>query len=271
MTLLVLLFLLYAVALSVALAVAGLRSGAPSSDRVSDGSAASDTGSASSTEAASSESASGRPMRVLIVGATGGTGRQLVAQGLDLGYQVTAFVRDPSKLDVEHPRLRVAQGDVLDPASVETAVREQDAVLSAIGHKRYFGPSRILSEGTRNLLHAMEAHGVHRFVCETSLGIGGSAGRMGLYYTFLVIPLVVPFYFWDKTRQERAIAGSRVEWIIVRPGALTNGEKRGRVRHGPGVGSYVWTLRISRADVAEFMLRQLTSDEYLSDAVSVTW
>ena len=100
-------------------------------------------------------------------------------------------------------------------------------------------------------------------------GIGDSAGRMGLYYTFLVIPLVVPFYFWDKTRQERAIARSRVEWIIVRPGALTDGERRGRLRHGSEVGSYIRTVRISRADVAEFMLAQLTSDEYLGYSVGV--
>lgn len=246
---LVFLIVLYAVALSVALAFAGIRSGA----------------------GASSGRPAHRPARVLIVGATGGTGRQLVAQALDLGHEVTAFVRDPSKLDVKHPRLRVAQGDVLDYPSVEAAIRNQDAVVSALGHRRYIGPSRILSDGTRNILRAMEAHGVSRLVCETSLGIGDSAGRMGLYYTFLVIPFVLPFYFWDKTRQEQAIARSDVEWVIVRPGALTDGEKRGRVRNGRRVGSYLQTPRISRADVAEFMLRQLASDMYLARAVGVTW
>ena len=212
-----------------------------------------------------------RPTRVLIVGATGGTGRQLVTQALERGYAVTALVRDPSRLRVEHPQLTVLRGDVLDEGSVEAAMRGQDAVVSALGHKRYFQPTRILSEGTRNILRAMETHGVSRLVCETSLGIGDSAGRMGLYYTLFVIPVILPFYFWDKTRQERIIARSEVEWVLVRPGMLTNREKRGRSRHGPRVGSFLVTVRISRADVAAFMLNQLESDTYLRAAPGVSW
>jgi uncharacterized protein YbjT (DUF2867 family) len=94
---------------------------------------------------------------------------------------------------------------------------------------------------------------------------------MGLYYTLFVIPVILPFYFWDKARQERAIAGSHVAWVIVRPGALTNGERRGRFRHGPRIGSPLWTVRISRADVADFMLNQLASDTYLRAAPGVCW
>lgn len=209
------------------------------------------------------------PTRVLIVGATGGTGRQLVAQALELGFTVTALVRNPSRLPADHPRLTVARGDVLDATSVEAAMRGQEAVLSALGHKRYFYPTRILSEGTSNILRAMETHHVRRFICETALGIGDSAGRMGLYYTLFVIPLILPFYFWDKTRQERIIAASNVDWVIVRPGALTNGARRGRLRHGSRVGSFLWTVRVPRADVAEFMLDQLASNKYLRAAPGV--
>jgi putative NADH-flavin reductase len=211
------------------------------------------------------------PTRVLIVGATGGTGRQLVEQALERGHIVTALARDPSALRIEHPRLTVARGDVLEYPSVEAAMHGQDAVLSALGHKRFFYPTRILSEGTRNVLRAMETQGVQRFVCETALGLGDSAGRMGLYYTFFVIPIILPFYFWDKTRQERLVAASRVNWVIVRPGALTNGAKRGRYRHGQAVGSLLWTVRISRADVADFMLNQMTDNTYLRDAPGVRW
>jgi hypothetical protein len=117
----------------------------------------------------------------------------------------------------------------------------------------------------------MEAHGVPRLVCETSLGIGGSAGRMGLYYTLFTIPVILPFYFWDKTRQERLIAASDREWVIVRPGLLSNAERRGQLRHGPAVGSFLWTVRIGRADVASFMLDQLESDLYLRAAPGVAW
>jgi putative NADH-flavin reductase len=246
---LLLLFVSYAVVLSAALAWAGHRS----------------------QTAPSSGAPRPLPSRVLIVGATGGTGRQLVTQALERGYAVTALVRDPSRLQVDHPQLRVVQGDVLDEGSVERAMRGQEAVLSALGHKRYFYPTRILSEGTRNILRAMEAHGVPRLVCETSLGIGDSAGRLGLYYTLFIIPVILPFYFWDKTRQEKLIVASRVEWVIVRPGVLTNGDKRGRSRHGRDVGSFLMTVRISRADVADFMLNQLASETYLRAAPGVCW
>ena len=242
-----LLFISYGIVLSVALALAGQRS----------------------QTAPSSGPPRHHPSRVLVVGATGGTGRQLVTQALDRGYAVTALVRDPSRLRVDHAQLTVIQGDVLDEGSVEAAMRGQEAVLSALGHKRYFYPTRILSEGTRNILRAMETHGVQRLICETSLGIGDSAGRMGMYYTLFVIPAILPFYFWDKTRQERMIAESRAEWVIVRPGVLTNGPKRGRSRHGHHVGSFLLTVRISRADVADFMLYQLVSDTYLRMATGV--
>jgi putative NADH-flavin reductase len=245
---LVLVFLLYATALSVGLGRRGLRSAA---------------GSMHSTPEQLS------PTRVLIVGATGGTGRQLVEQALERGHTVTALARDPSALRVEHPRLTVVRGNVLDYQSVEAAVRGQDAVVSALGHKRFFGPARILSEGTGNVLRAMETHHVQRFVCETALGIGNSAGRMGVYYTFFVVPIILPFYFWDKTRQEQLIAASQVDWVIVRPGLLTNGAKRGRYRHGQTAGSFLRTVRISRADVADFMLNQMTENTYLRTAAGV--
>ncbi|HVF62344.1 MAG TPA: SDR family oxidoreductase [Thermoanaerobaculia bacterium] len=209
--------------------------------------------------------------KLLIVGATGGTGRELVRQALERGHEVTAFARRPAKLDVRHERLTVARGDVLDPAPVEAAVRGQDAVLSALGHKRWFYPTRILSEGTRNLVGAMEREGVRRLVCGTALGVGDSFGRMGLYYTLFVGVFILPFYFYDKVRQERVIRGSALDWVIVRPGVLKNRAARGRYEHGPKVGNWLWTVRIARADVAAFMLDQLTSDEYLRQSPGVAW
>lgn len=238
-----LLFLAYAVSLMVALAVRGARPGttsapAPSPTKV---------------------------RRVLIVGATGGTGRQLVAQALERGYEVTALARNPAALALEHPRLTVLRGDVLDRGSLDAAVAGQDAVLSALGHKRFYRPTRIQSQGTANVLAAMAQHGVRRFVCETSLGLGDSAGRMGVLGTFFLIPVILPFYFWDKARQERVVAGSAADWVLVRPGTLTHGAKRGRYRHG-AVGNYLWGGWISRADVADFMLNQLDSNDYLGRA-----
>jgi putative NADH-flavin reductase len=159
----------------------------------------------------------------------------------------------------------------MDFASVESAVAGQDAVLCSLGHKRWFYPNRILSEGTRNVIRAMENQSVRRLVCETALGIGDSWSRMGLYYTLFLRVFILPFYFHDKVRQERLIRESALDWIIVRPGVLTNGRRRGVYRHGPGVGHWLWTVRISRADVADFMLNQLTDDIYLHSSPGVSW
>ncbi len=243
---------LYGIALSVGLAWRGLRGSRP-------------------RRAATGSSGGGDAKRLLIIGATGGTGRQLVAQALARGHAVTVLVRNPAKLAMEHANLRVLSGNVLDAASVDAAVRGQDAVVSALGHKRFFGPTRILSDGTRHILRAMEAQGVARLVCTSSLGIGDSAGRLGLLYTLFVTPIVLPFYFWDKARQERLIAASSTDWVIVRPGALTDGPGRGVYRHGPGVGSFLWTVRVSRADVADFLLSQVSDDTYLGSAPGVCW
>jgi putative NADH-flavin reductase len=213
----------------------------------------------------------GNRLRVLIIGATGGTGRQLVQQALDLGHQVTALVRNPAKLKIEHPNLKVLKGNVLDYASIEAAMPGQSVVVCALGHKRWFCPTRILSLGTRNILRAMKTCNVPRLICETSLGIGNAAGRGGLFNTFFVIPFILPFYFWDKVRQEEVIAESDRDWVIVRPGHLTNGAARGQYRHDLNIGNFILGARISRADVADCMLKQMTSDENLGTAVAARW
>ena len=94
-------------------------------------------------------------MKVLIIGATGGTGRQLVEQALTAGHEVTALVRNPGKIRARHERLRVVQGDILDFHSLDLALAGQDAVLSSLGTKSVFKPVKIFSEGTSNLLRAM--------------------------------------------------------------------------------------------------------------------
>ena len=208
----------------------------------------------------------GASMRLLVIGATGGTGRELVQQALAQGHQVTAFVRDPARLQIEHANLRVAKGDVLDYPTVEAAMRGQDAVLSALGHKRFMYPNRIQSDGMRNILRAMKAFDVPRLICETALGIGNSVGRLGLPHTFFFLPLVLQFYMWDKLRQEELIRECDRDWVIARPGILTSGPARGSDRHGANVGSYFWPVMISRADVADFMLKQLRDDTYLGVA-----
>jgi putative NADH-flavin reductase len=252
-------------------------------------------------------------MNILICGATGGTGRALVEQALAQGHIVTAFARNPSKVRTRHPNLRVVQGDILSPASVEAAISSQEAVLSALGIRVMVWPllaivilcqviSRLaglswpaglfvrlgipllaflflfllrrtttLSDGTRNILQTMEKLGVKRFVCESSLGIGDSKGQLGPLYNYVVIPLLLRNIFADKEVQKKLIQKSALDWVIARPARLTNGPRTGKYRSGFEAVDKSIRTKISRADVAEFMLRQLSSDDYLRKTPGISY
>ena len=210
-------------------------------------------------------------MKLLIIGGTGKTGRELIKQGIDQGHCVTAIARKPKKIKYSHPNLKVLQGDVLIPESFENAFRGQDVVLSALGHKRFFIKTTILSVGTKNIIKAMNKNEVKRFLCITSLGINDSRFKLGIYYTLFTIPLILFFYFLDKSKQEKLIMNSDLDWTIVRPGQLTNGKKRTIYKQGTKVGNYILTKMISRADVAHFILNQLETSNYLHKAVGITY
>jgi putative NADH-flavin reductase len=210
-------------------------------------------------------------MRLLIIGATGKTGRKLVQFGLEQGHTLTVLVRNPRKILMEHANLYIEKGNVLVPEDLGKTLKGQDAVLCALGHKRFFIKTNILSKGTENIIEAMKINQVRRLVCITALGINDSKFKLGLYYTLFTIPLILYFYFKDKAKQERLIMESGLEWTIVRPGQLTNGKGRGTYRHGPNLGNYVLTKVISRADVADFMLRQLKEKTYLRKTTGITY
>jgi putative NADH-flavin reductase len=209
-------------------------------------------------------------MRLLIFGSTGGTGRELIAQALEQGHEVTAFARDPARLGLTHLKLTIAQGDVLDYASVERAVRGQDAVVSALGTRK-LGKTDLLSSGTGNIIRAMEAAGVRRFVCESSLGVGDSRGQLGALYTYFVIPLFLRNIYADKEVQERIIRESSLDWVIVRPAVLTNGPRTRIYKAGFNNADRSIEGKISRADVADFMLKQVKDDAYLRKTPALSY
>ncbi len=210
-------------------------------------------------------------MKILIIGGTGKTGRELIDQGLDHGHIITAIVRNPKKINNNNPNLIILQGNVLQPESFEQAFQGQDVVLSALGHKRYFIKTSILSVGTKNIIAAMEKNNIKRFICITSLGINDSKFKLGLCYTLFVIPVIIYFYFLDKSKQEKLIMKSKLDWIIVQPAQLTNGRKRGHYKHGSKIGNYILTKMISRADVAHFMLNLLKNKNYMHQCVGISY
>jgi uncharacterized protein YbjT (DUF2867 family) len=207
-------------------------------------------------------------MRLLILGATGRTGRHVLDQALALGHEVTAFARRPAALGAYGSRLRVISGDIMDRASVAPAVAGQEGVLSALG-SRTLRPNTTLSTGIGYTLDAMRTHRVRRLVCMSALGVGETRGQLGPVFNLVLIPLLLRHSFADKERLEARIRASETEWTIVRPGVLTHGPARGRYRIArPDVRPPAFPL-ISRADVAGFMVREVVERRFLHVAVGL--
>lgn len=198
--------------------------------------------------------------KIVVFGATGTIGKHLVSQALEAGHQVTAFTRDKNKLAVKHENLQVREGDVFNSGSVEAAVEGQDIVMIALGAGRKGG---VRSEGTRVIIGAMEKLGVDRLICQTTLGAGDSVGNLNFFWKRIMFGWFLKKAFEDHQIQERHIYESKLDWTIVRPAAFTDGEKTGNYKHGFPATDKGITAKISRADVAEFMLKQIGSVKYL--------
>jgi putative NADH-flavin reductase len=201
-------------------------------------------------------------MKLLIFGATGGTGRELVRQALSRGHDVTAFARHPTKLELDHDGVTVVPGDVTDAAAVRDAVPGHDAVLCTIGAPA-LARTTVRTDGTRNIVAAMAEAGVRRLICQSSLGIGDSLTVPMPRYVKLLFPVVLRRTFADHEGQEHLIRQSKLDWTITRPTKMTDGGRTGVYRHGLTDTKEKIKVKISRADVADFMLNQLTDDTYL--------
>jgi putative NADH-flavin reductase len=202
-------------------------------------------------------------MKIIVFGATGGTGKLLVSQALSKGHSVTAFVRNPEGL-TQDPHLRVIQGDVLDFGAVVNAVRGHRAVLSALG-ARSLKKSDILAQAIPSILEAMRQEYVTRLIV---LGASGVVRDHGKYQNALTNTAlwvakktVLKHPFVDQAAQERLLAASDVDYTIVRAPRLLDGPFTGTYRILPDALP-PGALRISRADVADFMLQQLTDPRF---------
>lgn len=198
-------------------------------------------------------------MNVLIIGASKGIGRETVKAALEKGYAVTAFSRDPSQLEIQHPNLSLSAGNVLDSSSLESVIPGHNAVICALGLPTlnamgppFAKPSYVLSAGTKNIINVMQATKVRRFICVTAIGTGDSVTQC-TPLARVVLRYGLRWLFKEKDSQELLIRASEgLNWTIIRPTALTNGRKKGAMI-GEKLPSGVLT-QISRADVASIML-----------------
>ncbi len=208
-------------------------------------------------------------MKLTIFGATGHTGQHLVEQALARGHQVTAFARSPQKLAAYRDGIYIVEGDVQDPAAVERAVAGADAVVSVLGPTQNT-PDYQVTRGTGHILDAMKKHGVRRLVISAGAGVGDPQDEPKLLNKLinLLLKLVSRHVYEDMKRTVDTVRNSDVDWTVVRVPMLTDEPAKGNVKAGyvgKGMGP-----RITRADMATFMLDQVESDDYLHRAPAIS-
>ncbi len=201
-------------------------------------------------------------MKIIVFGPTGGTGRLLAEKAVEVGHTVSVFTRNPAAFAGPTPtNFKILTGSVLDPSAVEAALQGHDAVLSALGG-RPWRRSPICAPAVRNITAGMKKHGIRRLVTMSTLGAGDTRQDVGWLARNVIFGAVLRNEVADKEAMEHHLDRLDLDWVVVRVGILGNGSSRGKFRVSDdrstkGMG------KIARADVAEFMLEQLSSDAWL--------
>ncbi len=204
-------------------------------------------------------------MRVLVLGAAGHTGDAVVTEALRADHEVTAFVHSAEKY--ARADVRVVVGDARDHAAVLAAVRGQDAVLDTIGGHNPLVNQHIETDSARVVMAAMEEAGVRRLLVISTIGEGDSEANVHGYYKYLFMNTILRGVMKDKAAMEAELRHSALDWTIIRPAGLTDGEPKGVRIVQPATGEKV--RFITRADVARFMVEQIPIAEYLHQAVGI--
>ncbi len=202
---------------------------------------------------------------VLIIGASRGIGLETVKAALKAGHSVRALARSARRIRVDHPKLEKMDGDALEKATVKRALTGVDAIIQSlgvsVGPEIILRPTRLFSKATRVLVTAMEEAHVKRLICVTGFGAGDSLGRGG-FLCSAASYLLLGHVYDDKDLQERIIRRSKLDWVIVRPVILTYGPKTNAYRALVNPRRWRWGF-ISRADVADFLVKQIDDDAFL--------
>ena len=211
-------------------------------------------------------------MKIVVFGASGGTGQELLRQGVAQGHEVTAFVRNPKSV-TGGDRLRVVVGDARDASAVVLAMAGQEAVLSALG-SRSLGDETLLPESMTHILAAMRHEGVRRLIVLGASGVWPGAGKrlsaMAQLFLRLIQATVLKKPFISQRKMQELIRLSDTEWTVVQPPRLLNSAGRGRWRvDGEALPANGTT--IARADVATFMLQQLSGTEWVRKSPFIAW
>ncbi|MEH2332428.1 NAD(P)-dependent oxidoreductase [Nostoc sp.] len=204
-------------------------------------------------------------MKVLVIGAAGKTGRAVVEQAVSASHQVTAFVHKADEYEVSD--VRVIEGDATDSVAMDAAVLGQDAVLDTIGGKTPYKATTLESSAANTIIASMQRNGVRRLVVTSMIGEGDSEANTP-FYERLLVATFLRGADKDKAAMESAVESSGLDWVILRPALLNDDPAKGNVRvFDAETGEKAH--KITRADLADFMLAQLDTNEYLHQAVTI--
>ena len=209
------------------------------------------------------------PRKLLVLGATGGTGQQLVAQALHQGHMVTVLVRNPQQLAPASDRLRIVTGGVTEgDTALATAVRDQDVVISTLGVGKSFKSGGLMAQCVPRIVHAMVDEGVRRLIFTSAFGVGETHRDVPVIPR-IFIRLLLGDVYRDKEVGEAQIRSSNLDWTLVYPSGLIDGPATGQCRAGERLALRGFP-RIARGDVAAFLLRQIDDLTYLRKGVLIS-
>jgi len=211
-------------------------------------------------------------MKLTIFGATGEAGRQLIQQALAEGNEVVAFVRNPSKLTMHHNNLSIIQGELHDVIDIERAVHGADAVISLLGPRPgEDSKSKPLTQGTQNIITAMKKSGARRLVVVSTPSASAPNDLPDLRFKVLVSMIKTTMHpvYEEIVNVAQIVRDSKLDWTIVRVSILNNNPKSSKVRVGY-LGTGKVGVRLSRADMAEFLLRQVNDTEYYRRVIAIS-
>lgn len=208
-------------------------------------------------------------MKILIFGATGGTGRNAVSQALEKGHRITAFVRNPAALAIKNKNLTLIQGNVLNLKDVQEAVKGQDVVISVLGNKTkdaLLKSNTIISDGVKNITTAMKVNKVKRLLFVASFGVNTNI----FLPEKLFIRIVLKNIFADIPKQEALIKASGSDWTIVHPARLINTPRTGKYQHGVDLPIGL-SSKIARSDVADFLLKSIEDTAVVGKTITLSY
>ena len=208
-------------------------------------------------------------MKVIVFGATGTVGRLAVENLLKAGHSVTAFARSPEKLNLSDPKLRLAAGDAMKLSDVTAAVAGHDAVVVTLG-AGMSRKSKIRSQGTMNVIKAMQIHGVRRLIAQSTLGARDSWPTLNFWWKRVMFGVLLAPIFRDHELQEQLVEASGLDWTIVRPSAFTDQPTTRPVIEDVQNTARGLDLKIARSELARFLTRQLSDRQYIGRAVGLS-